>query len=152
MTKVSKNFHDHELVDPEIMENDDLLADWFISEWQIQVAEELRKRYGVIIINDYGFGGGTYAEDITYNYSGTRPPFKHVIGAMWSQHKFMNALDVKPKELTNDELKDDILKNEQFFLNLGVTTMESRDIADTWTHLDGRRWGYDIAHIQIVGK
>jgi len=149
--QISKHFQSHELVAPEF-HNSEFPDIWFISQWQIQVAEFFRERFGTTIINDYGFGGEMYAAGITYTMSGTRPPRENVIGSRWSQHKFMNALDLKFDAYTPDEVRDDMQNNPMVYLEQGITTTESGEIADTWVHVDGRLWGEELSNVQIVGS
>jgi len=103
----------------------------------------------VVVINNWHTGGAR-------KESGFRIPTK--TGAYLSQHKQGRAFDCKVyiifkdgerKELGPAAVKAHIINNQDMFMALGLTTIESAKIAKTWTHVDCRWTGKD--YIWICG-
>lgn len=143
MTRISKHFSLEEFVDPEYIrleEAGELLARWYVSKWQVDVAEFLRKRYGVTYINTYAWDDNGRTE------AGTRLPTTKT-GATFSQHKYMNALDPQFKKVSAEEVRNDCLANMDLFREYGITTIESGEYAPTWFHCDGRDWNDKRIHV-----
>jgi hypothetical protein len=138
MLKVSKDFTLAEFIPPDILEMSPAAGIWFLDPRIITLAQFIRDRFKLpVIINDYISGGN-------YSNSGYRDPLSEV-GAMFSQHKFGRAIDVKIQGLFPRELRDDIRKNWPLYKAKGLTTIE--DNTPTWTHLDCRNTGLDTLFI-----
>ena len=48
------------------------------------------------------------------------------------------AIDFNISGMTADEVREEILKNEEMWIEAGVTTMEDAAYSKTWIHLDCR--------------
>jgi hypothetical protein len=143
MKKVSKHFRIEEMVDPMYMEMERagrILAAWYVSRFQVNAAEFLRKRFGVTYINTYLWDEDPRTE------SGTRRPDTKT-GAEFSQHKYMNAIDPIFQDVSAAEVRDDALENQELYLEHGITTIESGEYAPTWFHCDGRIWSDRKVHV-----
>lgn len=128
MTKVSKNFWLHEFLPPEILEMspNGLL---FLDPRLITICQFIRDRFGKpVTINNYIDGG-------PYTNSGYRDPLCN-IGAMFSQHKFGRASDLKVEDNEPEEIRKDIIKNWDRYRQYGLTTIEAG--TPTWLHVDCR--------------
>ena len=135
-TKVSTDFYDHEFVPPEVYFDPKKINRLYISNWQIEIAQYFRDYFGTpVTINNYFFGG-------QYKESGTRL-HNTPTGAKLSMHKYCLALDLKLKGMTANEVRAEILKNEQEFLKMGVTRIENGSLAPTWVHIDHKFTGLD---------
>jgi len=105
---------------------------WFIDERLPQLAEFIRMRFGCsMTINNWLWGGGR-------NNSGFREP-ECTIGARLSDHKRGIALDIVPKDITPEEIRQDIISNFLVYRKLGLTTIEMG--TDTWLHISLRYTG-----------
>lgn len=134
--KISDNFYTAELVHPRFLELFGARAKWYISQWQIDTAEFIRDFFNrPVIINDYMWGG-------KMQNRGTRPP-NSTVGAYYSQHKMMMAIDFHIKGLTIDHIYNVILSNQSVFMQHGITTIESVEFTPGWIHVDGRRTNMD---------
>ncbi len=67
-------------------------------------------------------------------YRGWRPK-SCKIGAKFSDHKIGKAFDFNVVGLSDDYVKEQIMKNEDIFYKAGVRRLEHKDFATTWTHL-----------------
>lgn len=108
-------------------------------------ADQLRERFGVMVANDYKFGGDS-------QYRGYRPPvelidqkqFKNTgqivptFSSFTSQHCFGRALDLIPKKVTAQEIREDIRKNPLRYEYQFITAVE-KDVS--WFHFDVRNYG-----------
>lgn len=95
-------------------------------------ADRLRETYGPVIINDYSFGGH-------WQYCGWRPqvPPPGEKWAEWTQHAWWNALDMHFRNVTAEEVRQDIKANKW-----PVVFQHIRCIEDgvSWLHIDGRNY------------
>jgi len=66
-------------------------------------ADHLRKRYGLITINNWYYGG-------SLKYRGWRP-MDCSVGAMLSTHKMGTGLDADFKDATAEEIRQDLIKH-----------------------------------------
>jgi len=82
-------------------------------------------------INNWLWGRGR-------NNSGFREP-ECTIGARLSDHKRGIALDIVPKDITPEEIRQDIISNFLVYRKLGLTTIEMG--TDTWLHISLRYTG-----------
>jgi hypothetical protein len=129
---VSKDFTLAEFVPPDILEMSPVNGIWFLDPRIIAIAQFIRDRYGKpVTINNYLSGG-------SYSLSGFRDPLS-TVGALFSQHKFGRAIDVKVQGMTPQEVRADIQENWPAFKAIGLTTIEEN--TPTWTHLDCRHTG-----------
>ena len=134
--KISDNFYSEEFLSKELhqyLESKGLLPQWFVDEQLVMFCEWLKKKCGnaKVVINDWKWKG-------QYSYSGLRGPKD--IGAELSQHKFMNALDIKVEGYTPTQLREIVLKDFEYIRkNFGITTIEKVKDTPTWFHVD-KRW------------
>ena len=127
--KVSKNFTIYEFIFPELAQSIGLNPIWYIDPKVISMAQFLRSRFNQpVTINDWSTGGG-------YTLSGLRP-FLTRTGARLSLHKFGKAIDVKIRDIDPIEVQEDIIQNQEIYMDAGVTAIEKG--TPTWTHLDCR--------------
>ena len=98
----------------------------------LMAADMLRDRYGSMICNDWAWGG-------PINYRGWRP-FDYGEGAPLSQHKFGRALDLVPLEVSAEEIREDMSRNNtvKFW---GYIKRVENDTA--WLHIDCANTGRD---------
>lgn len=122
-----KYFENKEIFPPEIIPYSDFILIGLIDKKLITVADSLRERFGPLTCNDYKWGGA-------YKYRGFRPRDCKT-GAYLSQHRFGRALDLVSKNVTAEEMRIDIMKNETIWRSLGITTIEKNV---SWLHFDVR--------------
>ncbi len=104
----------------------------FIDERIVIASQFLRDRYGrSTTINNWRDGGPR-------KYSGTRP-FNCTTGATYSQHKYGRATDNIIEGYTPAEIRDDIIKHQDIFLENFIYAVESG--TPTWTHIDCQNTG-----------
>jgi hypothetical protein len=145
--KVSEHFVVQEFVSPEIFNTPGINPKWFVSRWQISVAEALKKYFSAIAgkevfitINNWHTGG-------PLQNRGTRHPNTSTGGTL-SQHKLMNGFDFNVSGMTSDQVYDHIMQNQKVFMDMGITTVEDKTMTKGWTHIDGRITELD--HLFIV--
>lgn len=90
-------------------------------------AYNLRLRYGPITFNDWHRGG-------RFQYSGFRPD-DCPEGAELSQHKHGRAGDGKFKDVTAEEVRQDILSKKNLLAFKYITSIE---LTTSWLHFDVR--------------
>ena len=127
--KISKNFYIQEFVPPEIFAKYGESSRWFVSPFQISVAQLIRditakKTY----VNTWHAGG-------SLKQRGTR---FGTFGAAYSQHRLANAIDISVEGLNPSEIHDLIVRRADYFKKLGLTTIEDLRYTPTWIHLDAR--------------
>mgnify|MGYP002626323597 CR=1 FL=1 len=112
-------------------------ARWFVSDWQINAAEAIRAYFGnkPMYLNNWFWGGPR-------RNRGTRLP-NTTIGATYSQHKFKCAIDFNLKDITPQTIHNTILSHQQYFMGVGITTIEAIEDTPTWVHVDCRHTGLD---------
>lgn len=108
---------------------------WMMFDYRLLItAHHLRKRYGVVYLNNWYWGGDK-------QYRGWRP-FDIDIGAYLSQHKFGRALDMVFKDVKTDDIREDILSSpysKTFKFICGI------EMKVGWLHIDvGNRNRYQI--------
>jgi hypothetical protein len=109
-----------------------------IDDRVLWTAEQIRKRYGVTIINDYLWGGNN-------QYRAYRPiPELLEVNktrsnkfSLTSQHCFGRAIDCKFRDWTAEEVRQDIKKNPKHDVFKFITRVE--DKVD-WFHFDCASW------------
>ena len=134
--KLTRNFSLQEFVPGFMYEEYRASARWFLNQGLVIGMQKLRHHFGAsVIVNTWHNGG-------ELNYRGYRPPDCEV-GAYFSQHKRGNAVDFNVRGMTSDEVFDCCLRHEDTLLEYGFTTIENKEIATSWTHLDMRWTGLD---------
>ena len=132
--KVSENFDLREFIPKDIYEAFGDRSIMFLDKRIIDIVQALRDITGKpVTINNWHTDG-------KYSESGYRKPDTKT-GAKYSQHKFGRAADVKVAGMTPKDVVDIILKNQKFFVDLGLTTIENVEHTPSWTHLDCRWTG-----------
>ena len=129
--KVSKHFNLQELVDKETFQRFGGASEWFLDPKAVAVLEALRSEFGGCTVNDWSWGG-------QLQYRGFRPIHCEV-GGKYSQHRFGRAFDCNFKLATPDEVRSHILRNQEKWLDLGLTTIEDGKYSPTWLHMDIRK-------------
>lgn len=132
--KITKNFHLHELVDKATYEKFGDFSQRFLDEETVKLVQFFRERYGSTTVNNWYQGGNL-------QFRGFRPP-NCSVGGSYSQHKFGRGFDLNCAKATPDEIREDIMSNEELFLNMGLTRIEDGAFAPTWLHID-RAWTGD---------
>ncbi len=130
--KLSRDFHLHEFVPPEVYNAYGDRAVWFLDPRIITLAQFLRERFRTPVVINNWFSGGNY------RYSGYRDPLSEV-GAMFSQHKFGRAIDIKVQGIEPENIREDIRLHWPDYREAGLTTIEEG--TQTWVHLDCRHTG-----------
>jgi|AntRauTorcE11897_2_1112592.scaffolds.fasta_scaffold00269_12 hypothetical protein len=98
------------------------------------------ERHGTCYLNNWYWGG-------IHDSRGWRPT-DDPDGSKLSQHKFGRALDLIPKYKTIIQIHIDIIRNEEEYLNAGITTVECIWDATSWMHFDNR--SHDMNGIMFV--
>lgn len=139
--KVSKNFHDYELVPPRIYELYGNNSKWFINPRVVHLAQFVRDWFdSSVTVNDWKWGG-------KLKNRGYRVP-STTVGSKYSQHKLANAIDINVQGVTPDEVRSEIHAHYGVFMKNGLTTLEHPDYSPTWVHMDVRHTG--LNYILIV--
>jgi len=143
---IPKFFRIQEYVPPEIYEDRGELA-WELMDERILISDDqMRKRYGPITINNWHTGGRFSQSGIrTFWHYGTfadedNPTQKELLDAhlayfrSYSQHKYGRASDKKFRDVTPEEIRQDMIANPDLFplvysFELGT---------ETWLHTDVR--------------
>lgn len=123
-----RHFSLAELVNPDIFRDLGERAWDYLRPEGLQMIDNIRNRFGPVIINNWAIGG-------EYSESGLRQSDSKT-GARYSMHKFGCAFDMKFQDATPQEVYDFILKHPDQFPE--VTTMENIDATPTWLHADVR--------------
>lgn len=130
--KVSDNFYLDEFINPTTYQKWGKHSQRYIRPEVIRIAQLLRSYTGKsITINDW-FVGGNYQE------SGLRD-FNTSTGASYSAHKFGAGADLKIGDLTAYEMADIVIKNQDIFMQVGLTRIENPDFTKgnrDWLHTD----------------
>lgn len=149
------SFDIRELVPPELYNKRGNASVWHINPVLLKLLqftkEFLSDYYGEevsIIINDWLWGGD-------FTESGFRLPDTN-LGSELSFHKggLCSAADVKcrlkesNRWIPADDIRSIIFDHEKEFMAAGLTTLEAKEYAPTWVHMDCRLTGLD--HILIV--
>lgn len=120
-----------ELVAPTIWKQYGDSSIWFIDPKMIEFLNFSRKRYNkAITVNNWHTGG-------QFSQRGFRSPYS-ATGATLSQHKFGRAMDYNVADMTPNEIRADILKHQEDFMETGITTIEDGAFAISWVHADCR--------------
>jgi len=124
----AKYFKIHELVPPAIYQSRGEKAWELIDVNLIKLLDELRESYGQATINDYLFGGSRM-------WSGLRTADSPYF-SVTSQHSFGRAVDIIFKDISAEEVRQSMLKNESKWLSIYPYITLEDDV--NWTHIDVR--------------
>jgi len=138
---IRPNFDIREFVPPEMWNNFGVQSRWFLDEDMLDLAQFYRDFFEAPVYVNTWMNGGQFEE------RGFRYPDSKT-GASLSQHKFGRAFDCTVEGYTPDEVRQAIKENEKLFMDKGLTTIESGEIADTWVHSDIRSTSFN--HLFIV--
>jgi hypothetical protein len=123
---VSKNFIVQEFVSPKMYKDRGNQAIRLINKNVVEVVQWIRDRTGKeITINNWNVGG-------QYSESGVRD-YDTSFGAIYSDHKFGNAADIKVEGMTPDEVRQLIRQNWFVLKEIGLTIIEKD--TPSWTHV-----------------
>lgn len=115
--KINKYFYLHEFVPRKVYKDLGDRSYLVMDPKMFNIAYYLRERFGPTIINDWYWGGKR-------QYSGFRPQWA-TVGSLYSQHRFGRAIDAVFREVTAEEVREDI-KNKPLFWHdkLGIRRIE----------------------------
>lgn len=122
-----EHFEIHELVPPTIFDARGERAWQLLDDRLLVTLDRLRNRYGPMKINDWYWGGNR-------QWSGLRIPASPYYSAT-SQHTYGRAADCLFKEVTVDEVRQDIL---DFPTAPDFALIGSVELGTPWLHLDVR--------------
>lgn len=121
----------------------------------LRAADQLRERFGPLIINNWSIGGPR-------SQSGLRES-DCAVGALLSPHKFGRALDFISQTVTPDEIYQDLVRcgglkpgfrdrtDAQAAAWLDITRIEYAP-GMTWTHIDVADAGNDDGSIRVFTR
>lgn len=113
---------------------------WSIfDERLLRTMDMLRERYGPMVGNDWKWGGAN-------NFRGWRPT-RSFVGAVFSQHKYGRAMDLKPLNATAEQIRQDILATPTHPDFEHITCIEMNV---TWLHISTQNWNKKSAGIKLV--
>lgn len=129
--KASKYFLLHEIAPSSIIKSRGIQTLELFDKDYLNAIDGFREFFDTnVYMNNYYWGGNK-------SNRGLRHP-NSTVGSTLSQHKFGRAMDCNIKGLTADQIRQQILDNQEYFLNLGWTTIEDGRFAPTWNHIDMR--------------
>ena len=100
---------------------------WLMDDRILRAADLLREEFGAMVVNDWSRGGN-------FNNSGLRTP-KYNRYSLTSQHSHGRALDLKPKRVTPDEVREAIIRDRDRYHMITGIEMEVN-----WVHIDCRNF------------
>jgi len=121
-----EHFRIEELVPPEVFADRGQKAWQLLNPAALITLDQLREKYGPITINDWLWGG-------KFKYSGLRVPGCGY-GSQYSQHMYGNAFDNKFRYKTPEEVRKEILANNDLFPYIMSIELDT----PTWLHFDVR--------------
>lgn len=128
--QLTRNFELQEFVHPEIYRRIGNRSADFLHPLLARTIQELRNRFGKIIINDWLWGGELVD-------SGLRLP-QGTVGADLSAHRFGCAADIKIETVIPIDVQQQIMQHQHIYPH--ITRMENADITKTWLHIEvGKR-------------
>ena len=122
-----KYFKIHELVPKQVFEDRGEKAWELLDERLLITLDRLRNRYGRMTVNNYYWGGGR-------EWSGLRTPDSPYY-SKYSQHSFGRGADSLFKDVTVDEVRQDILNNPD---DPCFEFINSLELGVNWLHFDVR--------------
>lgn len=123
---IPEHFKMQELVPPDVFADRGELSITLLDERVLRTLDQLRKSFGICVVNNWHTVGGNYCE------SGLRTPYSKNYSAT-SQHTFGRAMDCKFKNHTAAEVRKEVISNR--ILYPWITFMEDEV---TWFHFDVR--------------
>lgn len=162
LPKVTKDFDLREYVSPDVYNKYGNKSIWFVNpvlyslmQFHKEMLEDEYEGKISVVINSWHYGGNRkWSGHRTYKYINQMIK-RGIKTATLSQHigGMCNATDSKVflngKEIPAEEIRKFVLKNEDAYMNEGLTTIESGKWARTWNHMDCRPTA--LEHILIVG-
>ena len=137
MTYIPEHFEPHELVPPDVYDalngNPTKIFRLF-DDRLLKTSDRLRDRYGPMTINNYHWGGDR-------TESGLRHPGT-ATGASWSDHKYGRAIDTIFKNITAEEVRQEIIADPMHpdFQHITVLEMTLKGKPISWLHFAIRNW------------
>jgi hypothetical protein len=129
--QIRKDFDLREFVPPSVWQDFGAASRWFLDPRMLDLAQFYRDFFSApVIVNSWAWNG-------RFEERGFRLPTTNT-GARLSQHKFGRAFDCNVEGMTPEEVREHIMDNEALFMEKGLTTLESGEIAKTWVHSDIR--------------
>jgi hypothetical protein len=125
---IPKHYKIEELIDPKTFKILGVKAFELFDPSMLWTIDQMRERFGVILINDWLWGGH-------YKYSGFRPKYCSV-GVTYSQHRLGRAFDLKFSSYTPEEIRVIISENPNDETFKYITCIEND--TPTWLHIDSR--------------
>ena len=150
---VDSNFNLKELVPKQVYNYFGVNAIWFLDPDLLHLLQFMRIYFEQSMkINDWSYGG-------TMQYRGFRPdPFyydkqedgtyKDKRKGKYSQHRYGRAIDCSFSKMSAEEARQEIMANEEMWLDAGLTTIEDGAYSPTWLHFDIRNTG--LNNIKVV--
>jgi len=123
----SKYFEIHEIVSKDMYHLKGEKAWRYVHKDLIQAIDTLKERFpqGTATINNYYWGGDR-------QWSGLRTPDSPYF-SFTSMHSFMQAVDIKFSAYTAEEVRKDILTNQELY-----PTIKGLELGVSWVHIDIR--------------
>lgn len=129
-----KYFKIYEFVPPAVYRVRGEKSAELIDDRLLLTADALRGRYGPAVINDWYWGGTSWASGDIRFYSGIRPPHS-LYYSEYSQHSFGRAMDMLFRDVTVDEVREDIIAAPGLFPHIHGIELEVH-----WLHVDCRNY------------
>ena len=128
--KISDNFYYHELFSKGMYQKYSTSLLLKLIDFRIvNILETIRSDFNSpILVNNWFWKG-------SLKYRGFRP-MSTDIGAKFSQHKFGRAVDFNVKNLSDDAVREFILRNEKKYYDLGLSRIENGKFTTSWIHID----------------
>ncbi|RKX17824.1 MAG: hypothetical protein DRP51_10205 [Candidatus Zixiibacteriota bacterium] len=129
---VPKHFKLTELVPKAIYQKYKIRGDaWLMrvlfDERLLRVIDTIRESFGPMVINDWAWNGKN-------QWRGFRSP-QCGVGATLSQHRFGRAVDMIPREVHPDIIRDDILEDQ---MGCAYRDIGGLEMNISWLHIDVR--------------
>lgn len=124
-----KHFKIHELVPPQVYKDRGEKAWELLDIRMLKTIDRLRDCYGSMTINNYFWGGDR-------EWSGLRTPDSPYY-SKYSQHTFGRACDCLFKDVSSEQVRQDLLNNPYTFEYIGEY-IESLELGVSWLHFDVR--------------
>ena len=128
-----RHFDLRELVTPEIWVTRNSRCVELLDPRALKTLDALRDKFGPTTVNNWHIGG-------RFKESGLRDPFTST-GAMWSQHKFGRAFDLKFRDAKPQNVFDYVLAHADEFPE--ITVLEDVAATPSWLHFDVRAASWD---------
>lgn len=140
------NFKLQEFVPRRVYEYFGKNAIWCVDFDLIRLAQYMREYFNEsMTINNWHTGGKFqyrgFRPDVFYYEKQTDGSYKSKRKGKYSQHRYGRALDCNLSKTSPDEMREEIMRNEEMWLKVGLTTIEDGRFAPTWFHGDMRNTG-----------